>query len=295
MMSESHEELNRQKRTASIVSALWLTLLGGLFVWQATQYRGVVELLAEWQYRVLDHYYPGITIALLCLFFSFPLLVMLLILWRRWRRKNEAVGDPVAVMIGASRRLQRLCTFLALTAGGVAVVVFLMARMLPSEGMPVHLIDVRSAQAAVIPEGSASVVGPVDMSALVRFEEKVLLFHRRLYFAPVRYRLHGKALPARIFVQVEERADLPKHFLPVMSGVIARGVLPGDVDQLYRNIRYPVVDRPYMLYKDTDTLRWRYHMLCAQMGVVALLFALGGWREARRRKRIEKRVAEMAG
>lgn len=294
-MSESHHELNRQKRTASIVSALWLALIGGMFVWQAAQYRGVVELLAEWQYRVLDSYYPGITIALLCLFFSVPLLVLLLILWRRWRRQNERAGDPVAVMLDASRRLQRLCTFLALTAGGVAVVVWLLARLLPSEGMPVHLIDVRSAQAAVIPEGSASVVGPVDLGALVRFEEKVLLFHRRLYFAPVRYRLHGKTLPARVFVQVEERADLPKQFLPVMSGVLARGVLPGDVDQLYRNIRYPVVERPWLLYRDSGTLRWRYHMLSAQMCVVALLFALGAWREGRRRRRIEKRVEDMAG
>lgn len=294
-MSESHEELNRQKRTASIVSALWLTLLGGLFVWQATQYRGVVELLAEWQYRVLDHYYPGITIALLCLFFSFPLLAMLLILWRRWRRKAEQTGDPVGLMLAASRRLQRLCTFLALTAGGVVMAVFLLARMLPSEGMPVHLIDVRSAQAAVIPEGSASVIGPVDMGALVRFEEKVLLFHRRIYFAPVRYRLHGQAQPARVFVQVDERADLLRQFVPVMSGVLARGVLPGDVDQLYRNIRYPVVERPYLLYKDSGALRWRYHMLMAQMGIVALLFGLAAWREARRRRRIEKRVAEIAG
>jgi len=82
-------ELNRQKRTAGVVTALWLALLGGMFVWQATQYHGFVELLAEWQYRVLDHYYPGITIALLSLFFSVPLLAMLFILWRRWRAKNE--------------------------------------------------------------------------------------------------------------------------------------------------------------------------------------------------------------
>lgn len=294
-MSESHQELNRQKRTASIVSALWLTLLGGLFVWQATQYRGVVEVLAEWQYRVLDRYYPGITIALLCLFFSVPLLVLLLILWRRWRRHNEKAGDPVAVMLDASRRLQRLCTFLAVVAGGVAVLVFLLARLLPSEGMPVHLIDVRSAHGAVLPEGSASVVGPVDMSALVRFEEKALLFHRRLYFAPVRYRLHGEAQPARIFVQVEERADLPRQFVPLMHGVLARGMLPGDVDRLYRNIRYPVVARPYLLYRDSATLRWRYHMLSAQVGIVALLFALAAWREGRRRRRIGKRVEQMAG
>lgn len=291
-MSESQEELNRQKRTASRISVFWLAAMAGLFVWQATQYKGVVELLAEWQYRVLDHYYPGITIAALCLFFSFPLLVMLLILWRRWRKKNEEVGDPVAIMLGASRRMGRLYAFMAGLAGVVALMVWVLARMLPTEGPLINRIDIHNAHVAAIPEGGAQIIGPVDMGALVRFDEKVLLFQRRLYFAPVRYRVHGQALPARFFVQVEERTDLPSRYLPVMEGVLAQGALPGDVDQLYRNIRYPVVARPYQLYKDSSTLRWRYHMLAAQLAVVAALFALGGWRERRRRQRIEKRVEQ---
>jgi hypothetical protein len=232
-------ELNRQKRTAGVVTALWLALLGGMFVWQATQYHGFVELLAEWQYRVLDHYYPGITIALLSLFFSVPLLAMLFILWRRWRAKNEETGDPVGIMLSASRRLRRVCGFLALLSTAGALLVYVLSLWLPREGMPVHLVDIRNAQSPSVPEGSATVVGPVDMEALVRFDDRALLFHRRLYFAPVRYRLRGEALPARFFVQVEERADLPRHFLPVRSGVLARGALPGDVERLYRNIRYP--------------------------------------------------------
>ncbi|MCH4150804.1 MAG: G-protein coupled receptor [Sphingobium sp.] len=286
-------ELNRQKRTAGVVTALWLALLGGMFVWQATQYHGFVELLAEWQYRVLDHYYPGITIALLSLFFSVPLLAMLFILWRRWRAKNEETGDPVGIMLSASRRLRRVCGFLALLSTAGALLVYVLSLWLPREGMPVHLVDIRNAQSPSVPEGSATVVGPVDMEALVRFDDRALLFHRRLYFAPVRYRLRGEALPARFFVQVEERADLPRHFLPVRSGVLARGALPGDVERLYRNIRYPVAERPYLLYRDGDTLRWRYHMLAGQMAIVAALLALSAWREGLRGKRIERRIAAL--
>jgi hypothetical protein len=286
-------ELNRQKRTAGVVTALWLALLGGMFVWQATQYHGFVELLAEWQYRVLDHYYPGITIALLSLFFSVPLLAMLFILWRRWRAKNDETGDPVGIMLSASRRLRRVCGFLALLSTAGALLVYVLSLWLPREGMPVHLVDIRNAQSPSVPEGSATVVGPVDMEALVRFDDRALLFHRRLYFAPVRYRLRGEALPARFFVQVEERADLPRHFLPVRSGVLARGALPGDVERLYRNIRYPVAERPYLLYRDGDTLRWRYHMLAGQMAIVAALLALSAWREGLRGKRIERRIAAL--
>lgn len=287
-------ELNRQKRTAGVVTALWLALLGGMFVWQATQYHGFVELLAEWQYRVLDHYYPGITIALLSLFFSVPLLAMLFILWRRWRAKNDETGDPVGIMLSASRRLRRVCGFLALLSTAGALLVYVLSLWLPRDGMPVHLVDIRNAQSPSVPEGSATVVGPVDMEALVRFDDRALLFHRRLYFAPVRYRLRGEALPARFFVQVEERADLPRHFLPVRSGVLARGALPGDVERLYRNIRYPVAERPYLLYRDGDTLRWRYHMLAGQMAIVAALLALGAWREGLRGKRIERRIAALS-
>lgn len=286
-------ELNRQKRTAGVVTALWLALLGGMFVWQATQYHGFVELLAEWQYRVLDHYYPGITIALLSLFFSVPLLAMLFILWRRWRAKNDETGDPVGIMLSASRRLRRVCGFLALLSTAGALLVYVLSLWLPRDGMPVHLVDIRNAQSPSVPEGSATVVGPVDMEALVRFDDRALLFHRRLYFAPVRYRLRGEALPARFFVQVEERADLPRHFLPVRSGVLARGALPGDVERLYRNIRYPVAERPYLLYRDGDTLRWRYHMLAGQMAIVAALLALSAWREGLRGKRIERRIAAL--
>lgn len=284
------KELNSQKRTATIVSALWLAMLAGMFVWQATQYQGVVGLLAEWQYRVLDHYYPGITIAGLGLFFSLPLILMLLILWRRWRRKNEEVGDPVAHMLNASTRLRRWCNALSVFAAAAAALVLVLAYFLPKEGMPVHLIDVRAAQSPKIPEGSATVIGPVDMDALVRFDDTALLFHRRLYFAPIRYRVNGEALPARFFVQVEERADLPRHFVPLVSGVLAQSALPGDVAQLYRNIRYPVSERPYLLYKDGATLRWRYYMLASQIALVALLLKLAGWREGLRGRRIERRL-----
>lgn len=288
--SRMEKELNSQKRTATVVSALWLALLAGMFVWQATQYHGIVGLLAEWQYRVLDHYYPGLTIAGLCLFFSLPLILMLLILWRRWRRKNEEVGDPVVLMLNASVRLRRWCYALSIFAASAAALVLVLAYFLPKEGMPVHLIDIRAAQNPKIPEGSATVIGPVDMDALVRFEDKALLFHRRLYFAPIRYHVKGEALPARFFVQVEERADLPRPFVPVVSGVLAQSALPGDVEQLYRNIRYPVSDRPYLLYKDGATLRWRYYMLAGQIALVALLLTLAGWREGLRGRRIERRL-----
>lgn len=293
--TELQHELNSQKRTATVVSALWLALLGGVFVWQATQYHGIVELLAEWQYRVLDHYYPGITIAGLGLFFSVPLIFIMLILWRRWRRKNDVAGDPVAMMHSASARLRRWCYALAAFAAVAVAITLILAYFLPRAGMPVRLIDARLAQQATVAEGSATVIGPVDMQALVRFDEKALLFHRRLYFAPVRYRdrARGEMLPARFFVQVEERADLPQHFVPLHTGVLAQSALPGDVDQLYRNIRYPVTERPYLLYKDEATLRWRYNMLAGQIALVAALLFLAGWREGLRGKRIERRIKAM--
>jgi hypothetical protein len=75
--------------------------------------------------------------------------------------------------------------------------------------------------------------------------------------------------------------------------VLARGALPGDVERLYRNIRYPVAERPYLLYRDGDTLRWRYHMLAGQMAIVAALLALSAWREGLRGKRIERRIAAL--
>lgn len=288
--SNGDDGLKRQKRVVGTISTLWIVALAGLFAWQAVHYRGIVEMVAEWQYNVLNHYYPGITFLLLCLFFSLPLLVMLVILWRRWRKKAEAERDPAIAVLGHSRRLIRLCKGTAFVAIVVAGVSLLLISLLPLGAGPTRKIDLAAAKRAVVIEGKAMIVGPVDMDALVQFDEQALLFHRRLYFAPVRFRDENGRLPARFFVEVRELAHLRERFVPVMTGVLKEDSLPGDVRRLYQNIRYPIAPRTFMLYFSADQLRWRYYMIAAQMTVVALLFLLAAYLETGRFRRIEKEL-----
>lgn len=290
-MDKNRKALDRQKRVTGWITALWLGTVMALFGWQASAYRGFVEVLAEWQYARLGHYYPGITFVLLCLFFSIPLLVVVVVLWRRWKRQDSNSPDPRAAVLGFSRRLQRFCAIAALLAAGVALGSLMVALLLPGEGGQARIVDIGALKPdAVVPEGRATLRGSADLNAIVRFDEQALLMHRRLYFAPLVSGGNTGGSPAHFFVEVREMAHLKSPFVPVMSGVLARDALPGDVRSLYRGARFELADRPWLLYRSAAQLRWRYYMIAAQLGVVAILLGLAARFEARRRRRLEKRL-----
>lgn len=289
---DTQDELKRQKRVVGAISASWFGALAALFAWQAYMYRGIVERLAEWQYDVLGHYYPGTTLFLLCLFFSLPLLVMLFILRRRWKRKAAEANDPPTIALRHSLWLQRACTLVAIVAGVVAVASFGLAFLMPGDTGRVSYIDATKPYAGVVTEGRAALSGPVDLDALVKFDQQALLIRRRLHFAPMRG--EGDERPARFFVEVLERADLEIPFVPQMSGVLKSDYLPGDVRRLYKNVRYPVAKETYLLYRDASRLRWPYYMVAAQLAVVALIFAGVAWLESRRRRRISAKMDELS-
>lgn len=294
-MDQERNRLDRQKRVAGWITIVWLGAVTALFGWQAASYRGLVEVLAEWQYARLGHYYPGTTFVLLCLFFSIPLLFLLLVLWRRWKREETKSADPRTAVLGFSRRLQRFCAVTAVLAAAVAFGSFMVALLLPGDDGPVHLIDARALEPdAVLPEGRAALRGRADLNAIVRFDEQALLLHRRLYFAPLASGDDTVAERARIFVEVQEMANLKSPFVPVMSGVLARGALPGDVRNLYRSAQMPLPDRSWLLYRNAAQLRWRYFMIAAQLGVIAVLLGLVARIEARRRRRLEERLEAAA-
>ena len=291
MGQERRNGLDRQKLIMGWITGLWFGLVAALFAWQASAYRGFVEMLAEWQYARLGHYYPGITFVLLCLFFSIPLLLWLVVLWRRWKREETKTADIRGAVLGFSRRLQRFCAVTAILAAAVALGSLMVLLLLPDDAGAPRVVDVGAlGPDAVVPEGRATLRGHADMSAIVRFDEQALLMHRRLYFAPLRSSGHAERDDARFFVEVREMAHLKSPFVPVMSGVLARGALPGDVRNLYRGARVHLDDRPWLLYRDAAQLRWRYYMIAAQLGVIAVLLGLAARLEARRRRRLEERL-----
>lgn len=290
-MDRKRNRLDRQKRVTGWIAMVWLGAVAALFAWQASAYRGFVEVLAEWQYARLGHYYPGITFVLLCLFFSIPLLILIVLLWRRWKRQEAKIADLRAEVLGFSRRLQRFCAVTAFLAAGVAFGSLMVGLLLPGDGGPTRVVDVRALQPnAVVPEGRATLRGSADLNAIVRFDEQALLMHRRLYFAPLTSEGGTAEKPARFFVEVREMAHLKAPFVPVMSGVLVHGALPGDVRNLYRSAQLPLDDRPWLLYRNAAQLRWRYFMIAAQLGVVAILLGVAARFEARRRRRLEERL-----
>ena len=286
----AQNDLKREKRIVGVISIIWFGILATLFAWQAFYYRGIVERLAEWQYDVLDHYYPGTTIFLLCLFFSLPLLVMLLILRQRWKKMAKEVIDPPVAALRYSRRLERFCEVVAVAAGAVAFASLVSSFLLPDGVGKPRVIDIEAVGTDSVPDGKATLKGPVDLDVLVQFDQRALLLRRQLLFAPV----HDIASPgpARFFVEVREQAHLQTPLIPQMSGVLKRDSLPGDVRRLYQNIGYPIDPVTYLLYRDAERLRWPYLMIAAQLVVVSIIFSGVVWLERRRRRRIERKMAE---
>ena len=288
-MAIDTDELDREKRQAGLVSMLWIGGVAAIFGWQAIYYRGLIERAAEWQYRVIGHYYPGLTFLALCLVFSLPLLAVLLILRRRWRGKGLEGQDPGAAAVDASRRLQLLWMLVAILIGGSAAASLLYGALLPGDGGAPYVVDVAKGGTARVHEGAAIVRGVVDLDAVSRFEERALLVHRRLNIAPVRMGEQDNT-PARFFVEVRETPHLATPFVAVTRGVLRRNSLPGEVRRLYQSIRYPVDRTTWLLYRDAGRLRWRPYMVAAQLAVVALAFALAAWLEGRRKRRLMQRL-----
>lgn len=283
----------RSKHVISYLTSLWIMVLAAVFAWQALQYRGIVSRLAEWQYYRFDYYYPGITFFLLCLIFSLPLFLIRLLLRRQRSADEQPLSDVETgtLLLGKLRRQQYILSGAAVISGVIAVAVFIASLFLPGNEPNVQRIEAARQGQGGIAEGRTELVGYADMQSVVRFDMWALLAWQREYIAPVRAYAGDKG-PARFFVHVRGTGNPQSPFEPIMSGVLKKDALPGDVYILYQQNMQPGTKNTWLLYKDRDQLSWRHRMVAAQMAILAAISGIVAWLIKRRRKRLSVALRE---
>lgn len=268
-------------------SVMALACLAVAFLlWQGAEYIGLIERLGEWQFGVVDRYWPTLTPTVLVLF---ALIVIGLgaLLWRRRRaRRDASIITPMAqyqrALIGETRLL-RATTILAVIGVASALFCFLSARAVTDAG-PVREVDVRAT--AMPPEGPARLVGRVDTTHIAVLSRSVLFARHDLFVAPV----VGAAGPVRYLVELERIETPRERWYAPRQGLLRQFPTARELAPLYRDIGIVLNEQPYVLLRSADTLRWAWKAAAAQSVVFALVAGCFAMIFRRRRKRLTENL-----
>src|SRR5688572_7403801 len=106
---DAYERVSRQLNFAVRVLGFWIAVVSLFFLFQALDYRGIVALLAEWQFLHFKRYWPTLTFLAVTTLFSAPLILAVWLLRVRQRR-DEGLGparvDDGRIMRSRLGRLQ---------------------------------------------------------------------------------------------------------------------------------------------------------------------------------------------
>ncbi|MEO9467963.1 hypothetical protein [Parasphingorhabdus sp.] len=267
---------------------------------QSVFYRGLVSILAEWQFLWFGRYFPILTMALPVIILSLLLLIILWILLRRKKNRNESEAvlsatEQLAKSVTRTRLTMR--SFFALAGLGLlgALISLILMSRLPSDEGKAQQINVGAIPFAVPREGAARLTGSLDWQKLATIDRNLVLANQRTYFIPIVSRI-AERKSTRYFVQVfRPEFVLPRNQLPgiipekdkllehgriiptkdgpgnSVTGALRQDGLPDEIVLLYEKTGLKVHPDHYVLYRKTSDLKWPYWVAALEF----LLLALG--------------------
>lgn len=282
-----------QRSRGLIASAALALLVMLLFLWWASHYVSLVERLGEWQFDTFGRYFPSLTVVLAVAVLGLPL--ALLVAWRRNERRKQAARDGLMspqdrVLIAINGALRGRIFFLVVAAFAAvwAIAALLSLLVLPtSEGA---VATITGSEIKGIGEGPARYAAGRTLDRVGRLEERVGLFHRVTYVAPVRP-VGARTGPIRFFTEVDRLAGQQPRFSPIKQGILVDRGLPGELVNLYRGVGLPTNDRPFLLVRDLPWLRWRPLVLAGQLALLALGAFGASWLLRRQAGRLDRFLA----
>lgn len=244
---------------------LWVTLVIAFFVWQSAYYLGMIARVAEWQFASIGTYYPGLTVALFIALFGAPIFY----LFSRRANPGEAESNNARLQgFRFFRAIAVLAVGSALVAAGLVGFAFLPVN---AKREPLAIDATKPVPGPIAP-GPATLTGPIRYDRTVTAKTDVLTSSHAIRFAPV-IAPGAKAPALTFFVQVNSADVTPVN--GSVKGVLRQDSLRGDVAQLFRDAGYNVTSPYYVLYRDEASVRAPWLIAAMQVGVVALVFALG--------------------
>jgi hypothetical protein len=259
----------------ALLAVTWLGLAIVFLVWQSISYRGLLALLAEWEFETFGVYHPAITYLALLAILCSPML-----LFRRRAKANKAATVPPPtdvprqnpeISINSVRILLGLAIVALLAAAGVGLFGF----ALPNDDGPIHTI-------AVADQRQNPMLGPADLRGRVQFNqisvlnESVLNFKYNTRFAPMvgegADRTH-----VRYFVELPPDAKPnAAEATSVYRGVLRQGGMPGELVRLYRYAGLKIDPGYYVLFANTGSMRRAYMVSAGELLFLALIALLLG-------------------
>ena len=286
-MSDSVRRTRRSIRNWT--STVWVVLITLIFLWQALAYRGLVGLVAEWQFNEFGDYRPVLTY----LVFTLLLGPLPLLLFRRRRRParegpQQSVLSDYAAAQGSALRFLKSLYVLAILAFGAAVICLVAMWWLPSDTGPIQRINASDTLSANPKEGATELGGKIIYNSTSAFDENLWFVRHSTRFAP----LIGDGTDEtaiRYFVELSPSSRSATTNAGVRRGILKRNALPGELLRLYRYAGFRVFPDHYVLFNSTDTMRWPYLMTAIELAGCGLLILIAAAIQGLRYRRLTNR------
>ena len=283
----------RRHRSAVVRTGLflgWVAVIGLFLLWQAAHYIGIMSAMGEWEFNAFGRYYPSFNFMLAITLLSLPATLVFVPLHRRYRRHRDAQVSPATVARSSLLFSQALLGF----GGGLVVValgVLVAMLFLPSATGPLQRVAVSRLGVDLPREGLTQLTGTMLYPRTAAFDQDLILIRRSSRFTPITGA--GEDDTLQFFVDVSN-ADLRNTTSVAAApvGILKQGALPGEILRLFRYAGYHVEEPYFVLYKDSEAMRWPYWLMGGELLIAAVLvLAIGLWHR-RRAQRQENAAAE---
>jgi hypothetical protein len=274
---------SRRQRAKTGGVAIWTALVAVVFLWQFVQYRGIVALLAEWQFNFLGRSYPAISYLLPVAVLALPALLIF------WRTRPRHSAQRIALATQRSAIAFQKTMWAVAAAFALAAVVFLFQSLDgAAQQVGPQRIDLGSPVTALPPEGPATISGSVLTTRTAALRQNFLLLGKSYRFAPI-VPPGSKTTDLQYFGELSPSFD-QAAIAPgsTLSGTLKRDALPGEIIRLYRYAGYNIADPHYVLFLDPASARWPDLQTAIQLGLIGLVFAVLALLQRRRLKRIQE-------
>jgi hypothetical protein len=244
---------------------LWAGLVLLFVGWQAFDYQWLVERAGEWEYDRFGFYVPAATALLFVVLFAAPV-IFVLFPRRRYSVGRRRILTVVLSVIAAG------CLISAIAAG---VMAFLGGRMTAAP----QSVVLNGSPVTDIHSGPTRLQGQVRADRRVEHRVNLFFSDRTLRYAPVE--VPGRATSQLRFFVATEGASARRPGEP-LTGLLRRGALPGDVEELYQRTGFSVAKPHWVLFTDPAQYRWPYIVLAIKLALVSLLLGIAANVEYRR-------------
>lgn len=260
----------KRLRTQTIgwIATAWTVIVVAFLVWQTINYRGIVAILAEWQFATFDRFFPIATIAILLFLLTLPFTILIALRLRRTSRsRREAKIERSLYRAGLFNRFLAICVIASVAIAGVLTVLGLSVGGFSNKARTVAIADPNTPRTG----GPAILNGTVLYDRMGFYREGFVITSRELWVAPIVRTIDSEQIA--FFVETQHaKAGQPRA--GSFEGVLRRRAMPGGLATLYRNSGYSVPRETYVLFSSQASAQWPYLSASADFFLMALFFGI---------------------